>query len=194
MAQQTRRTTARHRNREARFSWRLLLIGFALGLAVMWAVQHMLNGGRLTGLRKFFAHHPTANAPAQPPAAAATALPKPTFDFYTILPEVGSGMPEAARRSSARSANPESPGKGVRYILQAAAYTNSHDADHLRARLALSGIESYTEKVSVEGRGSYYRVRLGPFASMAAMASVDHRLARLGIRAIPLKVKAAPRT
>ena len=192
MAQQVRRTAVRHRPVGARSGWRPLLIGFVLGLVIMWAVQHIMNGGRLTGLRKLFAHHPAAMAPAQPPAAA-PAPPKPTFDFYTILPEVGSGMPEAARRNgTGGSAGAKSPGKGVRYILQAAAYAKSHDADHLRARLALEGIESYTEKVSVEGRGSYYRVRLGPFASIAAMNSVDRRLARLGIKAIPLKVKAAP--
>ncbi len=192
MAQQVRRTAVRHRPGGARSGWRPLLIGFVLGLVIMWAVQHIMNGGRLTGLRKLFAHHPVAMAPAQPPAAA-SAPPKPTFDFYTILPEVGSGMPEAARRNgTGGSAGAKSPGKGVRYILQAAAYAKSHDADHLRARLALEGIESYTEKVSVEGRGSYYRVRLGPFASIAAMNSVDRRLARLGIKAIPLKVKAAP--
>ncbi len=155
----------------------------------MGAMQHILNGGRLTGLRKLFARHPTVTASAPPPAAAATP-PKPTFDFYTILPEVGHGMPEVARRRG--SVGTEPPGNGVRYILQAAAYAKSHDADHLRASLALKGIESYTEKVSVEGRGSYYRVRLGPFVSVAAMNSVDRRLARLGIRAIPLKVKAAP--
>ena len=191
MAQQVRRTAVRHRPGAARSGWQLLLIGFVLGLVIALAVQHILNGGRLTGLRKLFAHHPAATAPAQPPAAA-SAPPKPTFDFYTILPEVGSGMPEAAHRNGTGSAGAKSPRKGIRYILQAAAYVKSHDADHLRARLALEGIESYTEKVSVEGRGSYYRVRLGPFASVAAMNSVDRRLAQLGIKAIPLKVKAAP--
>ena len=191
MAQQVRRNAVRRRPGDARSGWRPLLIGFVLGLVIMWAIQHILNGGRLTGLRKLFAHHPAATAPAQPPAAT-SAPPKPTFDFYTILPEVGSEMPEAAHRNDTGGAGAKSPGQGVRYILQAAAYAKSHDADRLRARLALEGIESYTEKISVEGRGSYYRVRLGPFASVAAMNSVDHRLAQLGIKAIPLKVKAAP--
>ncbi len=189
MTQQTRRTAVRRRPGNAQPGWRPLLIGFVLGLAVMWATQHILNGGRLTGLRKLFARHPAVTAPAPSPAAVA-APPKPTFDFYTILPEVGNGMPEVASRRGSEGTEP--PGNGVRYILQAAAYTKSHDADHLRAGLALEGIDSYTEKVSVEGRGSYYRVRLGPFVSVAAMNSVERKLARLGIKAIPLKVKAAP--
>ncbi len=190
MAQQTRHAAVRRRSGGTSSSWRPLLVGFVLGLAVMWAVEHMLNGGRLTGLRKLFAHHTAVQTPVQASPAPAVP-PKPTFDFYTILPEVGRTMPEGTTRPNG-SAGQTPSGPGVRYILQAAAYSKSHDADRLRARLALDGIESYTEKVSVEGRGAYFRVRLGPFASVAAMDSVNRKLARLGIRAIPLKVKAAP--
>ncbi len=190
MAQNTRHTPVRRRSATNGSSWRLLLTAFLLGLGIMWAVEHMLNGGRLSGLRKLFAHHPATEQQASPSPVAAVP-PKPTFDFYTILPEIGNTMPEAGMAQS-RGAGRKSANHGVRYVLQAAAYSNNHDADRLRARLALQGIESYTEKISVEGRGSYFRVRLGPFTNVAAMDSVDRKLARLGIRAIPLKVKAAP--
>ncbi len=191
--QQNRRTGTRRHTAGGGFGWRQVLIGFVLGLGVMWAAQHLLDGGRFTGLRKLFRHHPAPQTAVAPPAVP-TAPPKPTFDFYTILPEVGSGPPRTATQAGRAGGGNATTGGGIRYILQAAAYVRSHDADHLRAELAMHGVESYTEKVSIEGHGAYYRVRLGPFDSLAAMRAVDRRLARLGIKAIPLKVKAAPRT
>ncbi len=198
MAQQARRTTTRRRYGKNIAGWQLLLIGLASGLLIMWATQHLFQGGRpFRGLARLFSHSPATKVAAVQPAAPSTppAPPKPKFDFYTILPEVETVIPDRpVKGASTAAAVPELPGKGVRYVLQAAAYASGKDADHLRARLALAGMEAYTQKVVIEGRGAYYRVRLGPFARLQDMDAADHELAKLGIKAIRLKVKKAPGT
>jgi len=193
MAQQARRTTTRHRYGKNLPGWQLLLIGLALGLLIMWAVQHMLHGGRpLSGLAGLFARQPAQPAATSPPPPAAQ--PKPKFDFYTILPEVETVIPDKTAKGKSKpfAARSNRPEMGVSFVLQAAAYASGGDADHLRARLALAGLEAYTEKVVIEGKGAYYRVRLGPFARMQDMDAANKKLARLGIKAIRLKVKKAP--
>jgi len=71
-----------------------------------------------------------------------------------VLPEPKGGK---------KTAKAESIEAGVNYILQAAAYTNSDDADRLKARLVLNGMEPRIEKITVGDKGTYYRVRLGPY-------------------------------
>jgi cell division protein FtsN len=52
------------------------------------------------------------------------------------------------------------------FILQAGAFSSEEEADNLRARLALMGLESSVQPHAVAGKDTLYRVRLGPFATM----------------------------
>ena len=56
-----------------------------------------------------------------------------------------------------------------------------NEADNLRARLALMGLESNVQTHAVAGKGTLYRVRLGPFASPDDMSRVRAELAQNGI-------------
>ncbi|HWR86861.1 MAG TPA: SPOR domain-containing protein, partial [Acidiferrobacterales bacterium] len=100
--------------------------------------------------------------------------------FETVLPEPKGGK---------KTARAEPPEAGVNYILQAGSFGNHEDADRLKAKLTLSGLETYIEKVAIEGKGAYYRVRLGPYASVEALDSASAKLAQLGIKALRIKVK-----
>jgi cell division protein FtsN len=75
------------------------------------------------------------------------------------------------------------------YILQAASYSSFKDADKLKAKLALNGLSSRIEKISVEGKGQFYRVRLGPYSSTKTKKDVVKRLGALGIKPLHLKVE-----
>ena len=77
------------------------------------------------------------------------------------------------------------------YILQAASYSSFKDADKLKAKLALNGLTSKIEKVTVAGKGNFYRVRLGPYSNAGTMRDVDKRLKSLGIKPMHLKVRAS---
>jgi cell division protein FtsN len=105
---------------------------------------------------------PVARPAAPAPAPAAAAAPEPSrFDFYKILP----GNDEAA---PARPATPAAELREV-YYLQAGAFQRSSDADDLKARLALAGLEAQIQTATRPDSSTWHRVRLGPFASAEAM-------------------------
>jgi len=114
--------------------------------------------------------------------------PKPVFDFYTVLPEYETVVdekqffreaPKLARKQETEST----------YILQAASYSSFKDADKLKAKLALNGLSSRIEKITVDGKGQFYRVRLGPYSSTRTKKDVVKRLGALGIKPLHLKVE-----
>ena len=47
------------------------------------------------------------------------------------------------------------------YVLQVGSYSSFKDADRVKATLALQGLESFIQKVSIEERGDFFRVRVG---------------------------------
>jgi len=166
--------------------WLLLLFGLALGASAVVVTQLILKrGGAGDGLAGLFA----ARAPEKPPKKAPEppAPVKPKFDFYTVLPETETVLPD--RR--AKSAKPARTEEGVSYILQAGAFASFQDADQLKARLALNGLVAHIQKVTIEGRGEYHRVRLGPYDRLEELDGIDQQLRKLGVQAIRLKVKKA---
>ena len=136
--------------------------------------------------------------PAPKPKGPAPGLPAATqFDFYTILPEMHATARPLTRHTQGVAAGAQAPPtnnaaphaasivKG-RFILQAASFPDIADASRLRAELALRGLGSYIEKVSISGRGAFYRVRIGPLRR-TAIAHARHILARLNLKPILLR-------
>ena len=111
-----------------------------------------------------------------------TATQKPRFDFYTILPEMEVIVPAKEIKSHVRSAGPGS------YFLQAGSFKNIADADTLKARLALLGMEAKIEPVTVED-DTWYRVRLGPFKDMEQLNKMLGELRQNNINALSVRVK-----
>lgn len=163
--------------------WLLLLFGLALGVSTVLVTQLVLKrAGAGDGLAGLFSARPSekpaqAKKPPEPPAA------KPKFDFYTVLPETETVLP---RQKTAKAAKPE---EGVNYVLQAGSFANFQDADQLKARLALTGLVAHIQKVTIEGRGEYHRVRLGPYERLQDLDDADQQLRKLGMQPIRLKVK-----
>lgn len=188
--QQARRTTTRGRPAHATPSPWLYFTG-GLGLGLFVALLVWLNGQPQpelgTGLKSLLARRPApasdVRAVKRPPPIPAPkpAPPQPRYDFYTVLPEFEQVLPDG-------EVQPLPPNREVRYILQAASYANFRDAEALQAKLALNGLEAQIEKVSIENRGDYYRVRLGPYDNLGELDRVNRRLAGLGIRALRLRL------
>lgn len=169
-----------------------ILIGVFIGLAVAIAVAFYVPS--LTkGYRQPEAAPPTP-APLKPAAKPATqAAPaqaaenkKPRFDFYNILP----GTEEPVTEQEAKQ--PPPAGSKEQYFLQAGAFPNEADADNLKARLALMGIEATVQSANVPDKGVWHRVRVGPFANIDEMSKTRTTLAQSGIQATLIKVKEAP--
>jgi cell division protein FtsN len=106
----------------------------------------------------------------------------PRFDFYTILPEKEVVVPEYEIKTRTRE---ERVGKAkeTHYMMQAGSFKTFNQAEQLRARLALMGIESKIQKAKV-GNVNWYRIKMGPFSQTASVNSIRARLRQNGIDVI----------
>ncbi|MBY0440265.1 MAG: SPOR domain-containing protein [Burkholderiales bacterium] len=180
-----------------------IFVGLVLGLVAALAIAFYLN----RAANPFAARDKPA--PVQAPGKAATAEPagtaspstrapaaaepgkaapeaKPRFDFYTILP----GIEQPATDQDLRNRTVDTKAAvQERYFLQAGAFQNAQDADNLKARLALMGLEASIQTANLGEKGIWHRVRLGPFDDADALGRVRSQLAGSGIEAAPIKVR-----
>jgi len=112
---------------------------------------------------------------------------EPRFDFYTILPETEIEVPDYEINTRSREER-VGKAKASKYILQAGSFRNFVEADKLRARLALIGIESRVEKAKV-GSVVWNRVKMGPYSRSSSVSLIKKRLKNNGIDAIVTEVK-----
>jgi cell division protein FtsN len=73
------------------------------------------------------------------------------------------------------------------YYLQAGAFREQADAEALRAKLALIGVEAKISERQSEN-GMLYRVRVGPFGQLDAMNKVRSKLSENSVDAAVLRV------
>ncbi len=112
---------------------------------------------------------------------------KPKFDFYTILPELEVAIPEQELINT-DSKNTTST-VHHQYILQAGSFKKFEEADKLKARLALQGIEASIQKVRINDTDTWHRVRIGPMNNIKILNNTRRRLRALGIASIVVKNK-----
>ncbi len=161
-----------------------MFIGLVIGVGIAFGVVWYLNKTPLPFQDK------TPRAEKQEPAAGQAAkepqpLPgkpgdkvaeKPRFDFYKILPGEQQATPQGAPATEL-------------LFLQAGAFQKPQDADNLKAKLAMLGLEAGVQEVAVPDKGTMHRVRVGPFASPEEMNRVRNQLSQNGVQATLVKVK-----
>lgn len=121
-----------------------------------------------------------SSGPEAKPASVADA--KPRFEFYKILPDAGEPVPEhqinqAAQRTSSQD----------KYFLQAGSFQNADDADNLKAKLAMLGVEASVQAADLPEKGTWHRVRVGPFSSAADGDRVRASLQQSGVQSSLIK-------
>jgi cell division protein FtsN len=126
------------------------------------------------------------SAPA-PAAAAEDADDEPRFDFYDILPRYEVVVPEVEEQP-ARAASPARPiDEPGSYILQAGSFAKLADADRLQASLALLGIESRIQKVTIDD-DVFHRVRVGPIRDLAEVNRLRAKMRSARLDPLVMKV------
>ncbi|WP_435100975.1 SPOR domain-containing protein [Arhodomonas sp. AD133] len=78
-------------------------------------------------------------------------------------------------------------GSNQRYLLQAGSFRNAADADRMKAKLALLGVEVRIQKVELAGGELWHRVRIGPYGERARVNRIRQRLQDNGVETILLK-------
>ncbi len=114
---------------------------------------------------------PAASANSAPAGGAASAPvvgEKARFDFYRILP--GNEQPAVNL-----GGKPGGPTREV-YYLQVGAFHSPGDADDLKAKLALAGLEAQIQTAELADKTVWYRVRLGPLDNLDELGRVKATL------------------
>jgi cell division protein FtsN len=176
-----------------------IVIGLVIGLGIALGVAVVITKTPIpftdkSGRQK--APEPTAgqsadpNRPlygkrAQPAAPFEKAAPSNTATPVPSLPRELSVKPERAAPLVEQSAS--AADEKWQYYLQAGAFREMHDAESMRAKLALLGIEARVSERQSE-TGLLYRVRAGPFDKMEAMNRVRSKLTDNAIDAAVVRI------
>ena len=170
--------------------WLWMIFGLAIGLSVALAIY--VRDGEPA---------PPAAA-ARQPASLESAIddngerarpeePTPEqqesrFTFYDMLPKFEVVIPEQEPDVTA-DVEPRAVVTPGLYILQAGSFTRFEDADRRRAELALQGIESTIQRVTIDDR-TYHRVRIGPTDDLEELNMLRSRLRAAKIDAIRIRL------
>ena len=163
--------------------WTGFAAGLGLGLAVALAV-HVSHRNR-----QAVAAQPVPE-PAQTPASAAAAddgaivaadaTAAPELDFYDMLPKQEVEVPGQVEVDAGRTSKAPLPTGDV--VLQAGSFKQATEAEKMQAQLALVGITAKIQRASVEDE-TWYRVRIGPIATVEELRNVQTKLREAEITA-----------
>jgi cell division protein FtsN len=169
--------------------WVWMLFGLAIGLSVAFAIFVRDRQP---------APPPVARQPASLESAidengettaieeAAEEPQASRFTFYDMLPNFEVVIPEQEPDVTADT-EPRAVVKPGLYILQAGSFTRYEDADRRRAQLALQGIESTIQRVTIDDK-TYHRVRIGPTDDLEELNMLRSRLRAAKIDAIRIRL------
>ncbi len=185
----TRKTTRRRKKKRSSHSrpqplagWVWMLFGLAVGLAVAAAIY--VNDRKPAPATL---DEPVARADRKPASAAAAPEDEGfDFDFYDVLPRFEMVIPE--QDLDARPDRTPAPLSGPGpYVLQAGSFSAFAEADRRKAGLALIGIPSRIQKVTVDDK-TYYRVRIGPVDDPEELNRMRARLREAKIEVMVIRV------
>ncbi len=73
------------------------------------------------------------------------------------------------------------------YLLQVGSFRKAADAENLKARLAFMGVETRVQKVTINNKDTFHRVRSGPYRSKKELDEIRSMLTRNKIKSIAIK-------
>jgi cell division protein FtsN len=154
--------------------------GFAAGLGVGLAVAlgvHLYDRNRLPVPSEpipALAQSPASASASDDGAVTVAETPAgPELDFYDMLPKQEVEVPGRSGRASAPAAKTPLPTGGA--VLQAGSFKQSTEAEKMQAQLALVGVSAKIQRASVDDE-TWYRVRIGPIATVEELRVVQSKL------------------
>jgi cell division protein FtsN len=130
--------------------------------------------------------HGNELAEADPSDSGAVEAPANSYDFYSKLPKFEVVVPEKEKDVRPDIAGVPETRRGT-YVLQAGSYKNFTDADRVRAQLALQGIESKVQKVSVDN-DTWHRIRIGPISKLDELNRLRTILRKADVDVLVIRV------
>ncbi len=170
-------------------AWLWMFFGLAIGLSVAGAIYVKDRAPRTSP--PVTAEEPVINATVIESALDnngenASSDKKARFTFYEDLPNFEVVIPERESDVSPDQGPQAIVVPGV-YVLQAGSFSEYSDADRRRATLALQGIESRIQRVSIDDR-TYHRVRIGPMNDLDELNVLRSRLRAANIDVLRIRL------
>ena len=175
------RKNSRNKAKEKTLPWGPMFLSFAVGAFAMFLL------------------HLKDNVPAEQPGTEVKKEQKvskqvePTFDFYTLLPEmeVVVNTPKKTPVVTAPAQKtPESASKEkVSYLIQVGSFRKASDADGFKAKLALLGIESKVQTVTIDNKDTWHRVQVGPIKGREKADALQTQLKQNEIKSLLMRAK-----
>ena len=172
--------------------WVWMIFGLAIGLSVAFAiyVRDEQPAPPPTAARQPASLESAIEDNDEAPAAAASVAPEESkesrFTFYDMLPNFEVVIPEQ-EPDVRKDVGPRAVVTPGLYILQAGSFTRYEDADRRRAELALQGIESTIQRVTIDDK-TYHRVRIGPTEDLDELNLLRSRLRAAKIDVIRIRL------
>lgn len=184
-----RATTTTRRRKSSPAVW--LLSGLAIGLFIAFLLYVKMRSP---------AQEPTTPERPEPmalpdvdelpedsrePPKAIPPPPPSRFIFYDELPQmkVDVAAPEPEIKVEKKESAPRAPESGT-YFLQAGSFRSEDQAEQLRAKLALLGLET-----RIQSGDKWFRVRVGPYKTERELSQARNLLQKNGIQAILVSLK-----
>ncbi len=167
--------------------WVGLGIGLAMGLGVALMVHlYHYREEQAVGVPQPAAATPPASAKAPSEDSAAPVGTGPDLTFYDMLPKQEVEIPEGP--SNARPAGAALPKGDV--TLQAGSFKQVAEAEKLQAQLAQYGVDAKIQRFSLDDE-TWYRVRIGPIATVEELDVIRAKLAEAEVEATPVSASPA---
>ena len=169
--------------------WTGVLCGLAVGLGVAGIVylkDHRPDAPIARTAKADKRKSRSNEVPEAETADSGAEEPARSYDFYDRLPKFEVVVPEKEKdvRPDIKSV-PETR-RGT-YVLQAGSYKNFADADRVRAQLALQGVESKVQKVSVDN-DTWHRIRIGPISKLDELNRLRQILRKADVDVLVIRV------
>jgi cell division protein FtsN len=116
-------------------------------------------------------------------AKADEAPTKDRFEYYNILPGNESKVTEQEIKQLENNTQAKEA-----YFLQVGAFKTEQEADNVKAKLALLGLEAIIQTATTTDKGVLHRVRVGPYSDPSQLTKTRSDLVENGFKPDLIKV------
>lgn len=172
-----------------------ILIGMVVGVGLAAGIAWYMMKSPTSFLQKapLADKSPAVSNPQSPPAGTADSgvSDKPRFEFYKVLTDKQDKTIAApAKPADKTRASDRKPSAGYEpHLLQAGSFQNVDDAEKLKAKLALLGVEANVQSANIPDKGVWYRVRLGPYKTADEENIARNFLKQNGVDSTPIRAQ-----
>ena len=181
-----------------------LIVGVAMAAGLAWYLMKSPSPFVITPPPPRIPTEIAKIPPSVPAAASSVSDGKPRFEFYKVLtdkPDAAVSLPNqpgkvappaiaptAAIKPAPLLVKTDTTAAKQNYYLQVGAFANIDDAEKLKAKLSLQGMDVAVQSVTIPDKGVFNRVRTGPYQGADEMNKARAALKLNGTESTPIRV------